>query len=72
MQAPAQVLSRVEQTKRNSGLLSSEAVLNILKLILAGSPLPKVLAIVARLVESTFDGLFCTAGASIWQLPALS
>jgi formate hydrogenlyase transcriptional activator len=42
------------------GLLSSESVLNILKLIFAGSPLPDVLAIIARLVESQGEGLFCT------------
>jgi formate hydrogenlyase transcriptional activator len=40
--------------------MDSEAVLNILKLILAGSPLPEVLAIIARLVESQGDGTLCT------------
>ena len=43
-----------------SGLLSSESVLNILKLILAGSPLSEVLTIIARLVESHGDGTLCT------------
>lgn len=42
------------------GLFSSEAVLSVLKLILAGSPLPKVLAIIAQLVESRGDGTLCT------------
>jgi formate hydrogenlyase transcriptional activator len=42
------------------GLFSSEAVLNILKLILAGSPLPEVLTIIAQLVESRGDGTLCT------------
>jgi hypothetical protein len=35
-----------------SGFLSSESVLNILELILAGSKLTDVLTIIARLVES--------------------
>ena len=43
-----------------SGLFSSEAVLNILKLIFAGSPLPEVLTIIAQLVESRGDGTLCT------------
>lgn len=42
------------------GLFSSESVLNILKLILAGSPLPEVLTIIAQLVESRGDGTLCT------------
>src|ERR1700744_509243 len=46
-------------------LFSIESVLNILKLILAGSPLPEVLTIIAQLVESRGDGTLCT----IW-LPA--
>jgi formate hydrogenlyase transcriptional activator len=40
--------------------MDSEAVLNILKLILAGSPLSEVLAIIARLVESHGVGTLCT------------
>jgi len=40
--------------------MDSEAVLNILKLILAGSPLPEVLSVIARLVESHGDGTLCT------------
>jgi formate hydrogenlyase transcriptional activator len=59
-QSPAQVLSRVEQAQTDSSLFSSESVLEVLKLIFAGSPLHEVLAIVARLVESQGDGLFCT------------
>jgi formate hydrogenlyase transcriptional activator len=50
---PAQAPSRVEGADHQS-------VLNILKLIFAGSPLPEVLAIIARLVESQREGLFCT------------
>lgn len=37
-----------------------DSVLNVLKLILAGSPLSDVLAIIARLVESQEDGTLCT------------
>jgi formate hydrogenlyase transcriptional activator len=40
--------------------MESESVLNILKLIFAGSPLPEVLTIIARLVESQSEGIFCT------------
>lgn len=36
------------------------SVLNILKLILAGSPLPEVLAAIAQLVESQGKGTLCT------------
>jgi formate hydrogenlyase transcriptional activator len=43
-----------------SGLLSSESVLNILRLILAGAPLAEVLTIIAQLVESHGDGTLCT------------
>src|SRR5580704_14848165 len=42
------------------GLLSSQSVLNILRLILAGAPLADVLTIIARLVESQGDGTLCT------------
>jgi formate hydrogenlyase transcriptional activator len=50
---PAQAPSRVEGA-------DNQSVLNILKLIFAGSPLPEVLTIIARLVESQREGLFCT------------
>ena len=43
-----------------SGLLSSESVLKILRLILAGAPLEEVLTIIAQLVESIRDGTLCT------------
>ena len=33
---------------------------NILRLISAGSPLPEILKVIARLVESQGEGLFCT------------
>ena len=50
---PAQAPSRVEGA-------DNQSVLNILKLIFAGAPLPEVLTIIARLVESQREGLFCT------------
>jgi formate hydrogenlyase transcriptional activator len=59
-QPPAQPLSKVEPKKNESGLFSSEAVLGILKLIFAESPLPEVLTIIARLVESQAKDSFCT------------
>jgi formate hydrogenlyase transcriptional activator len=60
IQSPAQLLSRVEGAQNEAGLFSSESVLNLQKLIFAGSPLPEVLTIIARLVESQGEGLFCT------------
>jgi formate hydrogenlyase transcriptional activator len=59
-QSPTQIRPRVEPTQNESGLFSSESVLNTLKLILAGSPLPEVLTIIARLVESQCKNMFCT------------
>jgi formate hydrogenlyase transcriptional activator len=49
-----------EDAQSSSGLLSSESVLNVLRLILAGAPLAEVLTIIARLVESRGDGTLCT------------
>jgi formate hydrogenlyase transcriptional activator len=60
IQSPANVLSRDSVAEDVSKLFSSEAVLNLQKLIFAGSPLPEVLAIIARLVESQANGMFCT------------
>ncbi len=60
----AQALSRVEPPQNESGLFSGESVLNILKLIFAGAPLPEVLTIIARLVEAQGKGMYCT----IWLL----
>jgi formate hydrogenlyase transcriptional activator len=59
-QFPARVVPGPEPVGSGSSLLSSESVLKILKLILAGSPLPEVLAIIARLVESQGEEMFCT------------
>ncbi len=53
-------LPKVERARNESGFFSSESVLNILKLILAGSELPEVLTIIAGLVESNGVGTFCT------------
>ena len=50
-------LPKVERADKHSlGFFSSESVLNILKLILAGSELSEVLAIIAGLVESQGNG----------------
>jgi formate hydrogenlyase transcriptional activator len=59
-QSPTEIRPRVEPTRDESGLFSSESVLNILKSIFAGSPLSEILTIIARLVESQGEGLFCT------------
>jgi formate hydrogenlyase transcriptional activator len=59
-QSSAHVPSTVERARDELGLFSSESVLNILKLIFAGSPLSEVLAIIARLVESQGEGMLCT------------
>src|SRR6202050_3127977 len=54
------LLSRAEPPPNQSGLFSSGSVLDVLKLILAGSPLPEVLAVIAQLVESQGEGMLCT------------
>jgi formate hydrogenlyase transcriptional activator len=54
-----EVLS-TKDTQNTLDLLSSESVLHILRLILAGAPLAEVLTIIARLVESKGDGILCT------------
>jgi formate hydrogenlyase transcriptional activator len=59
-QSPAPAALDVEWARNESELFSGKSVLNILKLIFAGAPLPEVLAIIARLVESQREGLFCT------------
>jgi formate hydrogenlyase transcriptional activator len=60
MERTAQHISSSEPVQDEAGLFSSESVLDILRLILAGSPLPEVLTIIARLVESRGDGTLCT------------
>ncbi len=59
-QSSEQDLPTVERAQNESGFFSSESVLNILKLILAGSELSEVLAIIAGLVESQGNGTLCT------------
>jgi len=59
-QSSTQVVSGAEAAPNEPSLFSSESVLNILKLIFSGSPLPEVLTIIARLVEAQGDGLLCT------------
>jgi formate hydrogenlyase transcriptional activator len=58
--SPTQLQPRVEPAQEESGLISSESVLNILKLIFAGSPLSETLTVIARLVESQGKGMLCT------------
>jgi formate hydrogenlyase transcriptional activator len=59
-QSPAPVLSKAEPAQNEPEFFSAESVLDIPKLILAGSELPHVLSVIARLVESQGKGLFCT------------
>jgi formate hydrogenlyase transcriptional activator len=60
IQFPARVPSREESSKPESGLFSTESVLNLEKLIFAGSPLSEVLTNIAQLVESQSEGMSCT------------
>jgi formate hydrogenlyase transcriptional activator len=59
-QSPVQDLPKPERPQSESGFFSSESVLNILSLILAGSELSEVLTIIAELVESQGEGTLCT------------
>ena len=60
IQFPAKVLSRGGPSEHELGLFSNESVLNLQKLIFAGSPLSDVLANIAHLVESQAEGMSCT------------
>ena len=60
MQSAAQKPPALERAQNESGFFSSESVLNILELILAGSELSEVLTIIAGLVESQGNGTLCT------------
>src|ERR1700683_933983 len=60
IQFPARVLSRDAPSEHESGLFSTESVLNLQKLIFAGSPLSEVLTNIAQLVESQAEGMSCT------------
>src|SRR5215813_7668306 len=57
---PAETVLRGEPSKDDSGLFWTESVLNLEKLIFAGSPLSEVLTQIAQLVESQAEGMFCT------------
>jgi formate hydrogenlyase transcriptional activator len=59
-QSRSELVSSTKDAQNASGLFSSESVLNILRLILAGAPLAEVLTIIAHLVESSGDGTLCT------------
>src|SRR3984885_12425144 len=59
-QSPPQDLPRLERAQNEGGFFSSESVLAILKMILAGSELSEVLTIIAGLVESQGNGTLCT------------
>jgi formate hydrogenlyase transcriptional activator len=59
-QLPAELGVSTNDAQSTPRLLSSESVLNILRLILAGAPLADVLTIIAQLVESRGDGTLCT------------
>src|ERR1700759_3757560 len=52
--------SKVVSEASELNLFSGDSVLNILRLILDGSELSEVLTLVARLVESLGNGMFCT------------
>jgi formate hydrogenlyase transcriptional activator len=51
---------RLSLASPNRCAMESEAVLDILRLILSGSPMPEVLSIIAQLVESQSEGALCT------------
>jgi formate hydrogenlyase transcriptional activator len=60
IESPVELVSNSRPEKDKSGLFSTEAVLQLQKLIFAGSPLSEVLAKIAQLVESKAEGMFCT------------
>jgi len=59
-QSPALPPPKLERGQDESGFFSSESVLNILNLILAGSELSEMLTMIAGLVESQGNGALCT------------
>jgi hypothetical protein len=60
-QSPQQALN-TRDGLNESGLFSSELVLNILQMIFAGAPLAEVLSIIARLVESRATAHYAPSG----------
>jgi formate hydrogenlyase transcriptional activator len=59
-QFPTKVLSRERPAGAESGLFSTQSILNLQRLIFAGSPLSEVLTNIAHLVEAQADGMLCT------------
>jgi formate hydrogenlyase transcriptional activator len=60
IQSAASVLLRGGPAEDASVLFSTESVLNLQRLIFAGSPFSEVLATIAKLVESQTKGMLCT------------
>ncbi len=60
IQSSTGVLTLVAPAKGGSVPFSTESVLNLQKLIFAGSPLSEVLTNIAQLVESQAEGMCCT------------
>jgi len=60
VQSTPEFLSLDGSAKEESGLFSTTSVLNLQKLIFAGSPLSEVLTNIAQLVEAQAEGMFCT------------
>jgi formate hydrogenlyase transcriptional activator len=60
MESAARALWRYDRPGHDSGLFLTTSVLNLQKLIFAGSPLSEVLTNIAQLVESQAEGMFCT------------
>jgi formate hydrogenlyase transcriptional activator len=58
--SPAYLGTIKRDSQSESGLFSSESVLDILRMIFAGAPLAEVLAIIAQLVEAQSDNTLCT------------
>lgn len=56
---PESLRSSEKVVQNEPGLFSSESVLNILRMIVGGAPLAEVLDIIAQLVESRGNGMFC-------------
>src|ERR1700722_2587763 len=59
-QFPARIESQDGRQEHESRLFSSASVLDLQKLIFAGSPLSEVLQNIAQLVETQAEGMFCT------------
>src|SRR5215475_1898729 len=60
VQPTPEVLSLDGSARETSRLFSTPSVLNLEKLIFAGSPLSEVLTNIAQLVESRAQGMSCT------------